>query len=414
MCDAGGELFVKPCTQAEVDFYESAKFHPDFAELMPVYCGSLTLLNTTTPASIHEQLPGLIDHAQIPRGLKDELMSHLGPNKSPTPVDKTSAAEPPVVDVPSNGESAKKRPEARTGPIKTDRAIALLNASYGFKKPNIMDTKMGKQLWSKNASEEKKQRFDKITESTTHKNFGFRIAGMQIYKGSHPTCIGSGGEEEPSANVSGPNEEGYMTYNKFWGRDDVNDDNLEESLKSFIFNEAADIDEPLGKLVAGLFAKDLRRVEEVLRKEESRMYSASLLFVFEGDGQALRAAIEKAKAEEAEEAEMKRIERELVASVGKRTAPRAVSANIRVDSGIGMNDDELKLVAESDSFDHGLGDEISEDDDEDYEEMSSFPQIYSLNVIDFAHAEWTPGLGPDEAVLLGVRKLAEMFEKFSD
>ncbi|KAI1133703.1 SAICAR synthase-like protein [Nemania abortiva] len=412
MCDAGGELFVKPCTHAEVEFYESAKEHPDFAELMPVFCGSLNLLNTTTAASIHQQLPSLIDQAEIPKGLKDELKSHLDPSIAPAAAEIDTTKDPLTADAPSKEEvgAGIKRPEGRTGPIKTDRAIALLNASYGFKKPNIMDTKMGQQLWSKHASQEKRERFDKITESTTHKNFGFRIAGMQVYKGSHPTYITPDGKEELSTNVSGPNEEGFMMYNKFWGRDEVNDSNLVESLKQFVFNEGAGLDEDLGKLVAGLFARDLRRVEEVLQAEESRMYSSSLLFVFEGDGPALRAAIEEAKAEEAER---ERIETELLTSLNKRSAPRAVSANLRVDSGIGMDEEELKFVTESVTFDHEVGVGI-EDDDEDFDEMSSFPKIYALKMIDFAHAEWTPGLGPDEAVLLGVRSLAEIFEKLSD
>ncbi|KAJ8130933.1 hypothetical protein O1611_g2694 [Lasiodiplodia mahajangana] len=396
MCDAGGELFVKPCTHAEVEFYESAKFHPDFAELMPVFCGSLTLLNTTTAASIHQQLPSLIDQAEIPKGLKDELKSHLDPSIAPAAAEKTTAKEPLTADAPSKEE--------------TDRAIALLNASYGFKKPNIMDTKMGQQLWSKHASQEKRERFDKITESTTHKNFGFRIAGMQVYKGSHPTYITPDGKEAPSPNVTGPNEEGFMMYNKFWGRDEVNDSNLVESLKQFVFNEAAGLDEDLSKFVAGLFASDLRRVEEVLQNEESRMYSSSLLFVFEGDGPALRAAIEEAKAKEEE---MERVVTELATSGNKRSAPRAISATHRVDSGIGMDDDDLKFVTESVTFDPEAGEGI-EDDDEDFDEMSSFPHIYALKMIDFAHAEWTPGLGPDEAVLLGVRSLAEIFEKLSD
>jgi inositol-polyphosphate multikinase len=413
MCDASGELFIKPCTHAEVEFYESAKFHPDFAELMPVFCGSLTLLNTSTAESIHQQLPDLIDHAEIPKGLKDELKSHLDPSISPAADEKATVKEPLAADAPSKEEviEKNKRWEPKTGPIKTDRAIALLNASYGFKKPNIMDTKMGQQLWSKHASHEKRERFDKITERTTHKNFGFRIAGMQVYKGSHPTYATPNGKVEPSVNVNGPNEEGFMMYNKFWGRDDVNDSNLVESLKRFIFNEAAGIDEDLGKLVAGLFATDLRRVEEVLQKEESRMYSSSLLFVFEGDGPTLRAAIEEAKAKKAE---MERVKAELVTSVCKRSAPRAVSTNLRVDSGIGMDDEELKSITESITFDHEVEEGSEDDDEEDFDELSSFPRIYDLKIIDFAHAEWTRGLGPDEAVLLGVRSLAEIFEKLSD
>ncbi|KAI1826404.1 SAICAR synthase-like protein [Xylaria intraflava] len=409
MCDADGELFVKPCTQAEVDFYESTKFHPDFAELIPVYCGSLTLLNTTTASTIHQQLPSLIDHAEIPKGLKDELKSHIDSNISPAAADKASPEEPLTTDAPSREELATE-PTNKAGALKTDRAIALLNASYGFKKPNIMDAKMGQQLWSNDASQEKKARFDKITESTTHKNFGFRIAGMQVYKGSHPTCRTPCGMEELSPNVQGPNEEGFKMYSKLWGRDDVNDSNLVEALKLYIFNEAAGIDEDLGKLVAGLFAADLRKFEEVLQKEESRMYSSSLLFVFEGDGPTLRAAIEEAKATERE---LEEAEIGAITSMNKRAAPRAVTANLRVDSGIGMDDEELKFVTESVELGPEMEDD-SGDNEEYFEEMSSFPHIYTLKMIDFAHSEWTPGLGPDEEVLLGIRSLANIFEKLSD
>ncbi|KAI2635153.1 SAICAR synthase-like protein [Xylaria nigripes] len=410
MCDADGELFVKPCTQAEVDFYESTKYHPDFAELIPVYCGSLTLLNTTV-VSIHDQLPGLIERAEIPDGLKDELKSHMDPSVNPVAADEAIAGELLATDAPGMEELAMEARRKSTA-IKTDRAIALLNASYGFKKPNIMDAKMGRQLWSNDASPEKKARFDKITESTTHKNFGFRIAGMQVYKGSHPTHKISGHVKEPSANVEGPNEEGFMMYSKLWGRDEVNDSNLVEALKLFIFNKAAGIDEDLGKLVAGLFASDLRRVEEVLKKEESRMYSSSLLFVFEGDGPTLKAAIEEEKAA-ASEMEQFELEPEVTPSVNKRVAPRAVTATSRVDSGIGMADEDLTFVTESVASHTDL-DEESADDDDDFVEMSRFPHIYTLKMIDFAHSEWTPGLGPDEDVLLGVRSLAELFEKLSD
>ena len=50
----------------------------------------------------------------------------------------------------------------------------------------------------------------------------------------------------------------------------------------------------LGKLVAQAFLEDVRRIQEVLEGQESRMFSASLLFVFEGDGVALRGAMEEA------------------------------------------------------------------------------------------------------------------------
>src|SRR5205085_2943709 len=112
-------------------------------------------------------------------------------------------------------------------------------------------------------------------------------------------------------------------------------------------------------------ARDLRRVVGVLEAEESRMYSSSLLFVFEGDGHALRTAIESGN---------KIFEAVAAGQDGEKI--NFSRTNARIDSGIGMEDDE--------------------DDDEEDEG----PKAYALRLIDFAHAKWTPGEGPDENVLL--------------
>ena len=78
MCDADGELFIKPCTQAEVDFYQSAaQGHPEFAAIMPTYIGMLELTDTTDEAHIHAQIPSLVEQADIPAHLKEEIQSHL-------------------------------------------------------------------------------------------------------------------------------------------------------------------------------------------------------------------------------------------------------------------------------------------------------------------------------------------------
>ncbi|KAI1208410.1 inositol polyphosphate multikinase [Annulohypoxylon truncatum] len=371
MCDADGELFIKPCTQSEVEFYESAHaLHPDFAELMPMYIGTLSLNNSTDQATIHAQIPNLVEHADIPFSMKEEIQSHLHLD------DRTPVIEAPVEN-PVISDNIKWVPN-KTRKIATDRAVVLENASFGFKKPNIMDAKLGVRLWANDAPLEKKARFDKITEETTHKKFGFRVAGMRVYNGS--------------TDESELDKEGFKIYDKDWGRYTVNEANIADSCKKFIFNEAAGIDEELGKTVAGLFAQDLRRVQEVLEKEESRMYSSSLLFVFEGDGTALRAAIEELRADAAIPTE-------------KRGATRGPVSNLRVDSGIGMNEEDLIETATLEDFD-----ELEDDSDEE----SSLPNIYSVKLIDFAHAAWEPGQGPDENVLLGVRSLAKIFEDMSE
>ena len=41
MSDPSGALLIKPCTKAEIDFYETTLAeHPDFGELMPTFVGT--------------------------------------------------------------------------------------------------------------------------------------------------------------------------------------------------------------------------------------------------------------------------------------------------------------------------------------------------------------------------------------
>ncbi|KAI0161048.1 inositol polyphosphate multikinase [Hypoxylon sp. FL1284] len=377
MCDADGELFIKPCTQSEVDFYESAHLsHAKFAELMPLYIGTLSLNESTDQATIHAQIPDLVEHADIPDSVREEIQSHLHLDERAALVQESN--EKAVIPNPEKWTPNKTRK------IATDRAVVLENASFGFKKPNIMDAKLGIRLWADDAPAEKKERFDKIARETTHKKYGFRVAGMRVYKGS--------------TDNSELDKEGFKIYDKDWGRFTVNEANIVDSFKKFIFNKAAGIDKGLGKTIAGLFAQDLQRVQEVLEKEESRMYSASLLFVFEGDGEALREAIEEAKAG-------------AFVPEHRRGSTRAPVANHRVDSGIGLEEDDLRESGIAKDF----GDvEYDLDEEEDSDEESSFPRIYTLKLIDFAHAAWKPGQGPDENVLLGVRSLLKIFQDMSE
>ncbi|KAI5921298.1 inositol polyphosphate multikinase [Camillea tinctor] len=407
MCDADGELFIKPCTKSEVEFYESAHaHHPEFYEIMPLYIGTLSLTETTDEAAIHAQIPELVENADIPSPIRREIQSHLHLDERETVV-KAPVQEEIITD------DVKWVPN-KTRKITTDRAVVLDNASFGYKRPNIMDAKLGLRLWADDAPLEKKERFDKIAAETTHKNFGFRVAGMRVYKGSTD-------ESELDA-------EGFRIYDKDWGRFTVNDDNIIDSFKKFIFNEAANIDEDLGKVIAGAFAEDLRMVQKILENEESRMYSSSLLFVFEGDGDALRKAIEEAKNQHLEQPTPEKVLKaapgtspEIVSGIvpgilHERGLTRTATTNLRVDSGIGMNEEELNQLEASlpITIESIREAEVDEDEDEDEDqEVSSYPNIYTLKLIDFAHATWTPGQGPDENVLFGVRSLVKIFDELS-
>lgn len=235
--------------------------------------------------------------------------------------------------------------------ITTDTAVVLLNAAHGFVHPNILDVKLGVRLWADDASQEKKTRFDVVTAETTHKDLGFRIAGMRVWQGE--------GAKGPDID-----EEGFKVYDKNYGRYSINTTNVTEAFRNFIFAESAGIDEELGRLVAQAFYTDVSRIQELLEGHESRMFSASLLFVFEGDGKALRYAMEEAS-----------------------KPPPATNGN--------------GWLSEEDKYD---------DDDDDNEDEDTAPKIYSVKVIDFAHAEWVPGMGPDENSLIGVRSVAKILK----
>jgi len=227
--------------------------------------------------------------------------------------------------------------------IVTDQAVVLENAAHGFVKPNILDVKLGVRLWADDAHPDKKTRFDKVTEETTHKELGFRIAGMRVWQGHK--AVGKDIDAE-----------GYKIFDKNYGRFDIQKHNVHEAFQNFIFAESAGVDDELGRLVAQAFHADVTRIQDVLEGQESRMFSASLLFVFEGDGAALRSAMEEASRSPA-------------------------------------------------TLQNGNGSASSEDEDE-LEDRG--PKIYAVKVIDFAHAEWTPGMGPDENSLQGVRSVANI------
>ncbi|EJT72218.1 hypothetical protein GGTG_09084 [Gaeumannomyces tritici R3-111a-1] len=438
MCDLDGELFVKPCHQQEIDFYESAENeHPDFYRWMPQHFGTLHLNAATDIADLNKQLgpvAGLMTEHMKEEVVEFAHTSHVtdspasGTPAASTPATSTSTPAPATPAEPA-GDPKQQQQQAsqpvsisspwapgRNTKLKTETSIVLDNAAYGFSAPNIMDCKLGTRLWADDAPAEKKKRFDAIAADTTHRSHGFRVAGMRAYKGS--------------ADPAELDAEDYRKYDKDWGRFTVTAANIVESMRRFVFNPSAGVADEDARFVCDLFLEDLKEVERMLSREESRMYSASLLFVAEGDGEALALAIREAKAAAAvaSAAAAAAEERENGGRLRKaaKTSEAQKTPNFssnRVDSGIGMGEDDVEVYTEGavvsvdellaggggDSDDSGDADS---DDDGDGKRPKE-RKIYSLRLIDFAHAEWVPGQGPDENVLFGVRSLIDIFRQMS-
>lgn len=384
MCDEDGYLFFKPVHQQEIDFYEEAQArHPEFATVMPPFYGVLCS------------------------------------------GDKTALSDS---STPTQSESESKKADEEWVPNKnrrldTHQYIVLENASRGFKHANILDAKLGLVLYDEKAPQAKKDRFDKIANETTHKNFNFRIAGMRVYHAAS-TPPETKENKKPAFRV----EDDYRIYDKDYGRNYVNDDNLLEALRGYVFNESAGIDEELGKQVCAAFVQDLEKIEHALANEHSRMFSASCLFVFEGDGPTLRECIKARKAKEAERLDLGTNQAGVSLKktvIGEK--PSDYHTASRQDSGIGLVAEEEERIFFSSAMTttvsvstngQGLDGDNAELDltglsDDEEEEEEELPKVCGVQLIDFAHATWLPGAGPDTNSLKGVQSLMKLFKQLS-
>ncbi|KAF3208987.1 hypothetical protein TWF106_008843 [Orbilia oligospora] len=310
--DESGALLIKPCLPKEVDFYQAAASHPEFAKWMPTFMGTLQL-NSQTTASLGDK-----------------------PGVPPVP---TIAPALPSSD---QGETSTRSDATTKKPLEI--SIVLSNLTYGFAKPCVLDVKLGAQLWDDEAPLEKRARLDEVSDKTTSRSLGMRIAGMKVWKGE--------------------NKE-YQIYDKNYGRQ-FTADNAVDGFKEFLFS--GKLSEEQSKFIARRFADKVAAIQAVLENQESRMYSASLLFVYEGDIDALDQALQ--------------IEKEKDPSKG--------------------------TLAEGE--DDGDEDEDEEDDDESKPPPK---KIEDLKIIDFAHATWTPGQGPDLNALHGVKSVLSLFRQLS-
>ncbi|KAG5976918.1 hypothetical protein E4U55_007162 [Claviceps digitariae] len=363
MCDEDGEFFIKPCTQSEIDFYTSVsqssarkrsrKLKYNLEDIMPLFMGTLTL---TDPSSrdLDEALAGVIsEEGTLQATNTEQIVASVREQISNSRVEPLAAGN--ETWIPSKGKK-----------IKTDKAVVLENVTHGFKCANILDVKLGVRLWADDAPQQKKDRFTKISAETTHRSLGFRIAGMRVYRGSE--------------DASDLDDEGFKIYDKDYGRFSVNEGNVVDEFKRFIFNKGAKITKHMGQKVCDAFARDLENIHDVLSNYDTRMYSTSLLFVFEGDGDALQKAFDENEA----------------AVQDAKSRASSLQPPRRFDSGIGFDDDEALY-------------------DSDLEDLvASVPKIYTLKLIDFAHASWAPGQGPDENILTGVRSLKKIFCKMAE
>lgn len=238
----------------------------------------------------------------------------------------------------------------------------MSNLTYGFQSPNVLDLKLGARLWADDTPLAKRQRLDAVAASSTSATLGFRIAGMKVWQGRKPASA-------QKAETVDAKKDGYKDYGKEYGRAFTSREDAHRAFEEFLFVESAGITHKVGKKVVARLLSEVTGLEAVLRTQESRMYSASLLFVYEGDGEVLEKGLE----------------------MEEQTSPKQRQTNS------GEEDDEVN----------------DDDDGDDDDDEKGGPYNIVVKLIDFAHAEWVPGQGPDENVLQGVRSILDILKDLS-
>jgi 1D-myo-inositol-tetrakisphosphate 5-kinase/inositol-polyphosphate multikinase len=303
----GTGILAKPCTAAEISFYETVtSSHPDLARHIPTYIGQLSLS-----------------------------------------ADQDAAKDALDTGVIQTTDGAIERLHGKK--LDTDLHIVLEDIAYGFKKPNVLDLKLGAQLWDEAAKPDKRARLDKVSNETTSGSLGFRIAGMRTYKGEVPVEV----PEELKEYVDVDKEGGFWVYNKMYGRK-FDAKNVSDGFVEYIFpGEKTEAELDRAREVLAYFLGEVKDIQEVFESKENRMYSASILLVYEGDVEEYANTKQKLRSAHPE-------------------------------------------------------DEDNEDGDE------YVPKLAEVKMIDFAHATWTKGEGPDENALRGMRSTVKILKDLLD
>ncbi|KAB8232988.1 inositol polyphosphate multikinase [Aspergillus alliaceus] len=400
-CTPSGTFIAKPCTPAEVAFYESCALHPAFEPFIPTYIGTLTSANEQSPLALASAQPGAI---VLPISDSSEASTAVA---TPQPSGATSAPEESAQEdgqwVPSGGKK-----------IDTGLSIVLENVASGFRRPNVLDVKLGARLWADDAPLAKRTKLDTVSKETTSSSLGFRIAGMKVWTGvngesdegskTDPYATKYEGAEGTKGEVI--EKDGYRRYDKWYGRS-FSDKNVREGLETFLAGAKAGVVDR-SKLIARRLADELNELQKVLESDESRMYSSSVLIIYEGDPVEMESALmveksaRKNSEEGSEELEEEDNDEEFELQLQQDGAYQVVDLPVGTD---GKPQQAININIEAETAQ--LGDLEDEEDEEDP------PKVHDLRLIDFAHASWTPGQGPDENVLMGVRNLAKFFDELA-
>jgi 1D-myo-inositol-tetrakisphosphate 5-kinase/inositol-polyphosphate multikinase len=287
--------------------------------------------------------------------------------------------------------------------------LVLENLTYRFVRPNVLDIKLGTQLWDGQAREDKRVRMEKVARDTTSGTTGIRLTGFQV-RSLYRTVASV--DTDQSRKVWDELKSEYVGTDKTYGKS-LKPSDLPSGFSRFFFGTHLDRPSPpttphqpvpLVRLLLLAILVRLRALEALLPLLEMRMRGGSLLIVVEGDTEALTSAIERA---------------------GTTNHLPGPSSRSKLAEG---GRQYAREEAEGEEVDQ----EGKDDDSDDGSDSSSIKTTdsvtdlplphtllpFELRLIDFAHTTdsriedgaGAGGGGPDEGVILGVSNVIACLE----
>ncbi|KAJ2083613.1 hypothetical protein H4R24_000671 [Coemansia sp. RSA 988] len=210
--------------------------------------------------------------------------------------------------------------------------ICLENLVDGFDKPCVVDIKIGSRLWDIDAAPEKQAAMVKKAQRTTSGRLGIAVTGMKLH--------------------------GQPSEDREWCRD-LTETTILDALEYYFSGAEKAVSREYRDYIIRQFILEITELIQVIEGTELRMYSSSLLFVYD--------------------ASKTRYEQVFPSTSGASNTVNESGNEGNV--GDGSTDDDQRVVA-----DCGLLD---------------------MKAIDFAHSHWTPGQGPDQNYISGIHRLIE-------
>ncbi|KAG0141944.1 hypothetical protein CROQUDRAFT_663198 [Cronartium quercuum f. sp. fusiforme G11] len=165
-------------------------------------------------------------------------------------------------------------------------------STVGFRHPNILDIKLGKQLYDDDASEEKVARMKQAAADTTSAHFGIRLTGGKVWNNQTqeyetlPKAFGK------SLDPLGSNLD--AGFSRFFPIAAPAGKSLQETRYSKQLTISSGGISPglMRKLLEQVLLPQFNRLSSYVSGLEWRVYGSSLLVVYEGDNDALERAFE--------------------------------------------------------------------------------------------------------------------------